>query len=90
MSYNSTPEWATVVLSSQFKILRCPSCNSNIFQPIHDALSDAQTAGYYHPAHIAPKLYFTCWSCDEELSIELVVSVLHTSLPQREELKAYE
>ena len=86
MSYNPQPEWATVILHYDPAALRCPNCNLVIGHMIVDAFARAQTADYYKPAHIPPRLLFDCPGCEEDLSVVLRVAV-HVERPPEKEAR---
>jgi len=84
MSYNPSPKWADVKLHGQFANLRCPDCNAWLCGTINGAFGEVQTAGYYTPAHIPPRLLLTCPVCEIDISIELSVIVYNTGKPRKE------
>ena len=75
MSYNPTPEWATVKLDPRFIDIRCPYCRTSLFKIIQEAFSEAQTAGYYHPAHIPPTFDVDCPECEKNISVPIRVEI---------------
>jgi hypothetical protein len=81
MSYNSFPEWTECVRLEQTGIVQgwiCPECGGDVTKFAFDALFGDNGVLQHcasHPAHIPPRLLFTCLYCDQELSTPLFAIV---------------